>query len=336
MAISEDEVKKSFARVKEDILQVKRSLNKQLFSVEGINKSLPNVLGKEEFYAFVQRLGSKIEELEGAFAVKSDREDVGELASDLRAEISTVRKLVERRDDLSDEVREARNLKGRLLELEGSAVSKSEFSKEAAKIRSEISTIRSAEATTSSALASVSSSLSRLTKDLAGLSSMLNSLAAKAVAKEDISSFTERMESSHNEASRQFASLKRNVDKRISLLDTAEERISALSEKLAAAENSVVNLSNTVSKRLVDRQTFEKAVSELRSKLDDARRVLEDSISEVNLDDYVTKRSLSQKFTGVDEQLKLLTGHLDSVQKSAEKQLGSELQKLATVKDHAR
>ncbi|MBI3036366.1 hypothetical protein HYY73_01220 [Candidatus Woesearchaeota archaeon] len=336
MAISEGEVRKSFARVKEDILQVKRSLNKQLFSIEGISKSLPNVLGKEEFYAFVERLGSKVEELEGAFAVKSDSEDVGELASDLRAEISTVRKLVERRDDLSDEVREARNLKGRLLELEGSAVSKSEFSKEAAKIRSEVSTIRSAEATTSSALASVSSSLSKLTKDLADLSSRLNSLNAKAVVKDDISSFTERMESSHNGVSRQFASLKRDVDKRVSLLDTAEERISALAEKLAAVENSVVNLNNTVSKRLVDRQTFEKSVSELRSKLDDAGRVLEDSMSEVNLDDYVTKRSLSQKFTGIEEQFKLLTGHLGSVRKSMEKQFGDELQKLATVKDLAR
>ncbi len=337
MAISEEEVRKSFARVKEDILQIKRSLNKQVFSVEEVNKVLGNSLEKEEFYAFIKRLGSKIEELENSFPAKSDKEDVDGLAAGIRDQIAALRKLLQQRDDIADEVREVRSLKGKLLELDGSAVSKAEFSKEATRLKAELSAVKAASkaaaTTASSSLNSLSSSLSKLGSSLADLGSKLNSLAAKAVVKEDIAAFTDRVESSHQEAMRGFSALKREVDKKTAFASTVEEKLLAFSEKLAESEHMIAGMGEAVSKKLVDKSAFEKSISELRAKLNDAQKLLESSVSEVNLDDYVTKRSLSSKLANVEEQLQQLKSQLDSAQKSVQKQLGSEAQKFAAAKD---
>ncbi len=349
--LSEEEVRKSFARVKEDILQIKRSINKQLFSVEEMSKAAGNALGKEEFYAFIKRLGSKIEELENSFPAKSDKEDVDELASGIREEVAALRKLLQQRDDIAGEVREVRSLKGKVLELDGSSVSKAEFSKEAAKLKAELFAVKAASktaaTTASSSLDSLSSSLSKLSSSLADLGSKLNSLAAKAVVKNDIAAFTDRIESSHQEAMRGFSALKRDVDKKTAFASTVEEKLLAFSEKLVESENAISSMSAHVSKKLVDKSAFEKSIGELRSKLNDAQKLIESSTSEVNFDDYATKRSVKQQLSSisesvsavpsrvssVEEQLGSLKSQLDSVQKSVQKQLGREAQKFAAAKD---
>lgn len=358
--LSEEEVRKSFARVKEDILQVKRSLNKQVLSVEEINKAIGNALGKEEFYAFIKRLGSKIEELENSFPEKSDREDVDGLASELRDEIAALRKLLQQRDGLADEVREVRSLKGKVLELEGSFVSRAEFSKEATKLKADFASVKVSAAATGkerdSLSESLSSSLSKLSTNLADLSAKFNSLTAKAVVKEDIASFTDRIESSHQEALRGFAALKRDVDRKTTFTTTVEEKLSSFSEKLSEFGNVLAGMQDIVSKRLVDRHTYEKAVDGLSSGITELQKLLESSMSEVNLDDYATKRSVKQqlsslsdslsssvsaavasdfssKLSGVEEQLQSLKPRLDSVQKNVEKQLKRESDKFAAAKD---
>ncbi len=359
MVISEDEVKKSFARVKEDILQIKRSLNKQVFSVEEINRSLGNALEKQEFYAFIKRLGSKVEEIENSFPAKSDREDVYAVASELREEIADLRKLLQKRDELADEVREVRSLKGKVLELGGSAVSRVEFSKDATKLKADLASVKASAAATGRELDSfsdsLSSSFSKLSANFTGLSAKFNSITAKAVVKEDISLFTDRMESSHQETLRGFAALKRDVDKKTAFAGSVDEQILAFREKLAWCVNAFSGLQETVSKKLVDKPTYEKAVGDLRSKIAEVQKLLESSMSEVNLDDYATKRSVKQqlaslseslassassasadfssKLSEVDEQLRSLKSQLDSVQKNVEKQLRKEGDKFASSRD---
>ncbi len=358
--LSEEEVRKSFARVKEDILQVKRSLNKQVFSVEEISRSIGNALGKEEFYAFIKRLGSKIEELENSFPAKSDKEDVDGMASELRDEIAALRKLLQQRDNLADEVREARYLKGKMLELEGSSVSRAEFSKEATKLKADLASVKASATAAGKELGSLSDSLSpslsKLSNSLADLGAKLNSLTAKAVARDDIASFTDRIESSHQESLRGFAALKRDVDKKTAFTATVEEKLTSFSEKLFEFGNALAGMQDTVPKKLVDRHTYEKAVDGLRSGINEVRKLLESSMSEVNLDDYATKRSVKQqlaslsdslsssvssaiasdfssKLSGVGEQLSSLKSKLDSVQKNVEKQLKIESGKFASAKD---
>ena len=328
MVLSEEEVRKSFARVKEDILQIKRSLNKQLFSVEELGKSAGSALQKEEFYAFIKRLGSRIEELENNFVVKSDKEDLEELGSELGAEIASLKKAIERRDELTEEIRQARNLRGKVLELEGTAVSKPEFAKEIAKLKSEISVFRAAASSAGGEVSSLSSSLSRLASDLSGFSARFNSLSATAVQKDDIASFTDRMESSYREVSRGFSALKRDIDKkvsesdrRLSSLDSFEERLSLLGEKFAQAETGLASLNHSVSKKFVDKAEFEGAIGELRSRLSETKQVLESSMSEVSMDDYVTKRSLKEQ---LGRELPKLAGSKDV------KKLGEDIERLSS------
>ncbi len=349
--LSEEEVRKSFARVKEDILQIKRSLNKQVFSVEEINKSIGNALEKQEFYAFIKRLGSKVEELESSFPAKSDKEDVDELAVGLRDEIAALRKLLQQRDDLAGEVREVRSLKGKMLELEGSAVSRADFSKDATKLRSDLASVKASASATGKEMGSLSdslsSSLSKLGSNFADLSAKLNSLTVKAVDKDDIAAFTERVELSHQETQRGFSVLQRDVDKKTAFASNVEEKLSAFSEKLAESEDTIAEIGEAVSKKLVDKPEFERSISELQSKLNDAQKLLESSVSEVNLDDYVTKRSLKQQLSSfsesvsavpsrmgdVEEQLQSLKSELESARKNVQKQLGRESQKFAAAKD---
>ncbi len=349
--LSEEEVKKSFARVKEDILQIKRSLNKQVFSVEGINKSLGNALEKQEFYAFIKRLGSKVEEIENSFPAKSDKEEVGELAAELREEMAALRKILQQRDDLAGEVREVRSLKGKMLELEGSAVSRADFSKDATKLRSDLASVKASASATGKELGllsdSLSSSLSKLGSDFTALSAKLNSLAVKTVVKDDIAAFTERIELSNQETQRGFSALQRDVEKKTAFASTVEEKLSAFSEKLAESDETIAEIGEAVSKKLVDKPEFERSISELQSKLNDAQKLLDSSVSEVNLDDYVTKRSLKQQLSSfsesvsavpsrvgaVEEQLQSLKSELESARKNMQKQLGRESQKFAAAKD---
>lgn len=371
LVLSEEEVRKSFTRVKENILQIKRSLNKQAFSVEEINKAIGNALGKEEFYAFIKRLGSKIEELENSFPEKSDKEDVDEMVSGLREEIAALRKLLQQRDGLLEEVREVRSLKGKVLELEGSSVSRAEFSKEATKLKADLASVKASSSSSAKELDSLSdslfSSLSKLSTNLADLSAKFNSLTAKAVVKEDISSFTDRIESSHQEALRGFSALKRDVDRKTAFARTVEEELSSFSEKqsgfeaafgeklsefdntlskkLSGFESALAAVHDTVSKKLVDKSAFEKSIGELRSKLSDAQKLLESSMNEVNIDDYATKRSVKQQLASlsdslsssvsaaVEGHLQSLKSQLDSVQKNVEKQLKRESDRFAAAKD---
>lgn len=348
MPISEDEVKKSFSRVKEDILQVKRSLNKQFFSLDEIKKSLSGSLGKDEFYAFVKRLGSRIEDIENSFTLKSDREDVTEASSEIREEIAKVRNIVGQRDELADEIRQARALRGKVAELEGISVSKVELSKELARLSGEIAKLKASTGGSSSQISSLSGSVSKISEDLSGLASKANSLSAKAAMKEDISPFTDRIESSHREVSRAFASLKRDVDKRVSMLDSIDERLSSLSEKLASAEAAISSLAFGASRKYAEKSSVEKSISELKSQLDDTRKLLESSMSEVSFDDYVTKRSLKQQLSSVseslasgissrlvqvEEQLAVMKEQAASMEKNIGKRLEKELQKSGDDKE---
>ncbi len=348
MVLSEEEVRKSFARVKEDILQIKRSLNKQLFSVDQLGKSAGSSLQKEEFYAFIKRLGSRIEELENNFVVKSDKEDLEELSSELGAEIASLKKAVERRDELTEEIRQARSLRGKVLELEGIALSKPEFAKEFAKLKAEISGFKAVASSAGGDVSSLSSSLSRLASDISNISARLNSLSATVVQKGDVASFTDRMESSHREVSRGFSALKRDIDRKVSesdnklsSLDSFEERLSLLGEKLAQAETSLANLNQAVSKKFVDKHEFAGAIEEVRSKLNDTKQVLESSMSEVNLDDYVTKRSFKQQLSSVSESVSsgIMSGvssRMEGIEgqlKLLKEQLSKELPKFAGSKD---
>ncbi|MBI2141209.1 hypothetical protein HYU16_02185 [Candidatus Woesearchaeota archaeon] len=358
MAISEDEVRKSFARVKEDILQLKRSVNKQAFAGEETGRALGNLLQKDEFYAFIKRLGSKIEELENQFPSKSDSEDVQELASELREEISGLRKAVERKDELAGEIQQVRKLQGKVLELEGLSIPKPEFSREISRLKAELSSLRSETSAKSSELSSSASSLAgslaKLTKDLTDFGARLNSLATRAVVKDDISSFTERIESSSQEMSRGFASLKRDfdkkahdVDRKVSFVGSFEDKLSSLGEKLASAETAIAAINESLSRKFIDKHNFEKSVAELRSKLNETRQLVDSSMSEVNLDDYVTRRSLKQqlssvsdsvpaavdsalssKLSSVEEQLRSLKSQLDSLQRASGQRHTRDISKL--------
>ncbi len=344
MAVSEEEVKTSFARAKEDILQVKRSLNKQLLSVEQLQKSLSESLGKEEFYAFVKRLGSKIEDIENSFAFKSDTDDVNALSSGLSQELSRLRKLIERREELTEEIRQARTLRGKVLELEGILLPRADYAKDSATVKADISSLKSSTASGRSGLSSLADSISKVSGSLAALEGRVNSLSASAAAKAEISPFTERIESSYAEMSRSFSALKRDVDKRISSLDSVEDKLSSLFDRLAAAESAIAGLGESSQKRYADRASSENAFSELKAQLSDTRKLLESSISDVNMDDYVTKRSLKQQLSSVSEsaassvasrlaelegRLSSLAEQVNSSQKGIEKRISKDLGRFA-------
>ena len=71
----QDDVKKAFSNVKDDILNLKRSVNRELLAVEEIGGKLQTVVAKEEFYSFIKRLGERLEKIEANLYVYSSYEN---------------------------------------------------------------------------------------------------------------------------------------------------------------------------------------------------------------------------------------------------------------------
>jgi chromosome segregation ATPase len=358
LVLSEEEVRKSFARVKDDILQIKRSLNKQLFSVESLNKSVSSNLPKDEFYTFVQRLGSKMEEIENSFSLKSDKTEIKGLVFELQKEIASLRKIVEKREDITEDLKQIRSLKGKMLELEGMAVSRPDFSKEISKIKSEIDSFKIVSEGNKGEISSLLSSISNIEKRIASIAANVNSLSSTAIPKDEMAAFTGRMELAHQDSVKGFSSLKKETDKKISEMDkkvssieSFQEKLTSLSGKLADAERNLAEITES-SRKFAERKSVEKEIAQLNSKINETKQSFESSVSEVNIEEYVTKRALKQQISGlsdsikssvsgsVSENFRILEGEISSIRNaigsSSEnntKQLDKEFQKFAQAKE---
>ena len=133
MAIAfQDEVKKSFSRVKKDMLDLKRTLNQERLTAGRMNGRMRELISKDEFYSFIKRLGERLDgidvSLEAAYRLEA-------AIKNLEEKIRSVSGRVSKREDLNAEMRELSGIKSRLASLENSAVDKDFLSSEVESLR---------------------------------------------------------------------------------------------------------------------------------------------------------------------------------------------------------
>ena len=133
MAIAfQDEVKKSFSRVKKDMLDLKRTLNQERLTAGRMNGRMRELISKDEFYSFIKRLGERLDgidvSLEAAYRLEA-------AIKNLEEKIRSVSGRVSRREDLNAEMRELSGIKSRLASLENSAVDRDFLSSEVESLR---------------------------------------------------------------------------------------------------------------------------------------------------------------------------------------------------------
>ncbi len=276
----QDDVKRSFENVKGDILNLKKGVNRELLAVEEIGSRLQAFVAKDEFYSFVKRLGERLDRIDESLdAYLGYDEDI----KSVDAKVKNFGKKLSRQEDLSEEVKEVRALRGKLAAIEGSAVSAQKFNESVGRMSSDISSVRA------SMLAA--KSLDSLKAKLANAEKRVEELERDVPSKEDVSGGLAAVE----ELGKSIERLE--VESRKKAEDSEKENrkmLGAVSGRLTADIESVRASS-------VDKAVFEKSLKEIKKESASIRGVLESSVSEVDFSDYVTKKELGKKLLALEE-----------------------------------
>jgi len=265
----QDDVKKGFSKVKEDVLNLKRSLNRGLLAVEGLGDRLHAFVVKEEFYTFIKRLGDRLEKIEANLELSSAyEEEIKEVAS----RVNNLDKKLSRQENLSAEIKEVRKLRGRLEGLEGSAVKVQNFNDETSKLADSIASVKKGMLT--------GIVFENVKSEIADVGKKLESLEKSVPSKEAVSG---------------------NLDA-IKSVRMGFERLEGENKKRAdSVERDLRKEIETVKGGSVEKGLFEKKIGDIRKELNSLKSLLDSSVSEVDLSDYATKRELGKKISKVDE-----------------------------------
>lgn len=263
-----DDVKNSFSKVKEDMLDLKRGINSNLHSVEEIAKRLDSSTHKEEFYTFVKRLGSRLDQIESSLTEISGLSDEIE---DLEANLGNLEKKQDRQDDITNEVKEVRKLRGKIASVEGKIVGIKRFNEEINSLNEQLQLARK-DFVTETELGKQADKLADVKKQF-------------------------------NKAEREFA-YKADTDTALAAVREIRAEIENFKEKQSKkTSDSLRKIENTVAsikEETVTKESFNEKLSETRKNLNNIQELVDNSVSEVNLGDYVTKKDLQKKFTSFD------------------------------------
>ncbi|MAG16092.1 hypothetical protein CMO88_03455 [Candidatus Woesearchaeota archaeon] len=295
----QDDVEKGFSRVKEDIFNLKRSVNRELVAIEELSGKLQTVLAKDEFYNFIKRLGERLDKLETNIDTYSGYDD--EL-KEVDVKIKNLGKKISRQDDLSSEIKEVRKLRGKLSALEGSTVSAKKFNEELNKLLSDFSSLKEV-MLTNKALEATKLKITKVNKRIADFEKI-------APSKEEVSNNTETLTAQRQS----FESHKSENQKKFDLLEKT------LGKEVGDLKESSVN-----------KESFDRRSEELKKELNSIRSLLDSSVSEIDLSDYVTKKEVNKKLLKLEETSS--TGKLSTDVLNIEERLNSLAKRAASLND---
>ncbi len=273
-------MKKSFAKVKEDILNIKRSVNRELLAVEEVGSRLHTFVVKDEFYSFIKRLGERLDAIDDKMEAYLGYEDE---IKNVDAKVRSLAKKLSRQEDLGGEVKEVRALRGKLAALEGSAVSAKKFNDEIGKLLADVSSIRGAMLT--------GKALDSLKAKLADAEKRVERLEKSVPSKADVSGSIAVVE----EVRESIRRVELDSQKKLGELEKASNK--KLEDVLGGLRAEVEGIKASS----VDKSSFEKSIRELKKETASVRNVLESSVSEVDFSDYVTRKELGKKLLAVEE-----------------------------------
>ncbi len=276
----QDDVKRSFEKVKDDILNLKRAVNGELLAVEEIGSSLQTFVGKDEFYSFVKRLGERLDRIDESIEVYLG---YGDEIKSVEGRVKSLGRKLSRQEDLEREVKEVRALGGRLAALEGSTVSAQKFNESLGRVYSDVSSVKASMLTAKAIdglkakLASAEKRVEELERSVPSKEGVSGALAAVEGLRKRVENFEEAVREKAEDAEKENARV----------IEDVSGRLTADIESLRAS--------------CIDRSSFEKSLKELRKESASIRGILESSVSEVDFSDYVTKKELGKRLLALEE-----------------------------------
>jgi hypothetical protein len=249
----EQNVKKSFSRVKNDISEVKKTVNTNIRSAEQLVKRLDSVTHKEEFYIFIRRLTARLEQMESDITkLESLPEDI----KDSAAKTAAVERRFNRQENIENELKEMRKLKAKISVLEGRALGKAEFNKELSVVSDELRVLKK-EALTDKHVRD-------LVKNLAELKKRSEAMEKQQATKVEVDTIQGAMQALRSEGEKMRRDDLANIDK------------------------SIMGVSSSAAIR----KDVEKQVTELKADLRKMKDLMDNAVSEVNMQEYVTKKEM--------------------------------------------
>jgi len=265
----QDDVKNSFSKVKNDMLNLKRSLNRDLIGIEELSGRIQTLTSKDEFYSFIKRLGERLDKIESSLETYLALEDG---IKDTDSKLKSLFKKLSRQEDLSSEVKEVRKLKGKVSALEGSSVNILKFNDEVTKLDNAVSSIKKV-MLTDKAFETAKTKVAYLNKHVDTLEKTLPS-------KEDVFKNLEILRSLRQGFEKHKRDTQRKLDDNLNNLKKDVEGVRDAS---------------------VEKESYSKKVGEIKKDLNSLKNFVDSSVSEIDLSDYVTKKELGKKFSTVDE-----------------------------------
>ncbi len=248
----QDDVKRSFEKVKEDILTLKRSLNRELLAVEELSGRFNAVVVKDEFYSFVKSLGERLDRIDDSLEAYLGYEDD---IKNVDAKVNSLGKKLSRQEDLGSEVKEVRRLNGKLDALEGSAVSAQKFNEGLGKVLSDVSSVRSA-MLTGKALDGLKARLSEAEKKV-------ESLEKSVPSRTEVSGSADAVE----ELGERLGKIESGITKKVEALEGSTISAQKFSESIGKV---LLDVSSVRSAMLTS-----KALDSLKSRLNEAEKKVE-------------------------------------------------------------
>lgn len=279
----QNDVKEAFSKVKADILNLKRSVNRELVAIDELGSRLQTTTSKDEFYKFIKRLGERLDRIEASLQLYSGYE---EDIKDVETKVKVVGKKLSRQEDLSSEIKEVRKLKGKLKELEGTTVNVNHFNIELSKLLSEISSVKKIMLT---------DEMFRHTESkLVNTNQRIENLKKVIPSRQELSD---------------------NIQALTDLKQSFEKSEDVKKKKFNEISNTIKNEVENLQESFVDKDSFQKRANETGKELNSLKKLFDNSVSEVDFSSYATKKELTKNLVQIDDinsEIKKMSGDVSN------------------------
>ncbi|MFH1182211.1 MAG: hypothetical protein V1702_04590 [Candidatus Woesearchaeota archaeon] len=278
--VREEDIRTAFSKVREDIIEIKRSINKNIFRIDDLSGIVGQLTTKEEFYAFVEKLNTKLDQFERGFA---DKREMEKFTLSLKERVDFLKALIDKREKVIDQIREIQKVKGKLADFQAEAATKDKLREEMQSVDRQLSEIRkqlSDEAT-----------VSKYGADLKEFRDILAELTKDSVSWKELQKTSKSFEGKIAQQRNEISALKEDVTR----FESEAVRIQPLHDWLEDVKSAASRLDEDVKvlkNDVTPKKDFEEKFRQLKSEIAALGSKIEGSLVETDLNDYATKEQL--------------------------------------------
>jgi DNA repair exonuclease SbcCD ATPase subunit len=278
--VREEDIRTAFSKVRDDINDVKRSINKNIFRVDDLTNVVAQLTTKEEFYAFIAKLNAKLDQYEKSFA---EKREMDKFVLVIKERVDYLKSFVDKREHLIDQIREIQKVKGKMAELQADAASKSKLREEIQEIDAQLSEIRKH--------LSDGTSLKKYDDDLRQFRDTVASVAKDAVSWKELQKESKSLDAKLAEHRNEMSAVKQAIAK----IESTAEKIHPVHDELDEVKAIASRLDSDfkhLHEDMVQKDAYDGKIKEMKSEISALSSKIEGSLVETDMNDYASKEQL--------------------------------------------